>query len=225
MLDDDLRTAVRRKCGKVTATSLGDDDIDAEGVEILKIIAERLTERVIREITSVANQREYSVNAATIRVQKVFRWDGIDPDLLQLGSPEVPAVDRNVYYNFPSLWTIEQMLKRRGLPPLKFEFNPVERKLKIDPMPREADLTYYYISVEKTDWTMAKVPDDFEGLLITGTSWKCLEILALERTTLGGIPREGGRVDYPADRLRKYVDAYRNEFYDALKIKAMLYNK
>lgn len=226
MTSADLIAAVRSRMGKISDThQIEDTDITREGDYILKIIAERVSEKVMRTITSVANQRGYSVHANTRRVQKVFKWEGIDPQLLQLGSPEVAAVDRNEYYNFPSLWQIEQILKRKGLPKVKFEWNPAKRTLYIDPAPRIDDETYYYVSIEYANWALSSLPTEFEDILITGTAWRALEIAFLYRSSLGGVQREGGFIDYPADRMKPFIDGKRDEFYEQLRIKTIIYNR
>ena len=218
---------VRTECGKVTNTDeLEDIDIINESKNIISIIAERLPQKALRYITSVLNTRRYDTDAGTMRIQVVFSEDGVDPNIMDLGNDIVDdsgfGLDED--YNFPSLWTIKMMRKNRGLPRIDYHFDPINKKLDIDPMPREAGKKYYYMSIEKGDWTLAKVPTDFEAMLTTGTSWKCLEIVALKRSKLGGIQRSGGFVDYPYAGLRTYIDAKKEEFWQALNIKEKLHS-
>jgi hypothetical protein len=149
----------------------------------------------------------------------------MDEDLMVLGGYKAEESEANEYYNFPSLWAIRMMRRIRGLPRIRFEFNPVEKKLKIDPYPENTGDKYWYISIEKSDWTLAKLPSDFEELLVTGTVWKCLEIIALKRSTLGGVLRAGGFVDYPASSLKQFIDSKKDAFFTELDVKSMLYSR
>jgi hypothetical protein len=224
-----LIDGVRAECGKLENTvELENDDIIRYSGWILDRIAERITVKSIRYITSIKDEREYDVASTTLRIQKVFRWDGIDDTLLSdLGTHKESTniTDATSYYNFPSLWKIEMARKIRGLPRIKYDFDPINRKLHIDPAPSEAGKKYWYVSVEKTQWTLDKVPTDFEELVIIGTTFRALEQVALKRTEQGGIHREGGTVDYPASELKRFVDSKKDEFYDQLRIKAMIYSR
>lgn len=227
MTDAELIAAVRRKCGKLGNTKeLEDTDITPEGAKILRKIAEWITIRVHRYITSEADVREYDTHANTIRVPKVFRWDeASDQNTLVLGGYKVSEVDASEAYNFPSMKIIERMRRVAGLPRIRHEFDPINKKLKIDPMPTEAGDKYWYTSVERADWTMANLPGEFEELLVLGTSWKCLEVVALKRSGLGGVIREGGFVTYPATELKRFSDQYRDDFHAELKLKSKLYSR
>lgn len=227
MTSSELRSSVRRKCGKVVNTAeLADTDIDEEGSWILRKIADRVTVKVLRNVTSVANQREYDVHANTVRVSNVYSWTEIESDLLDIENKNiiVDEAESSEYYNFPSVWMITMMRKKRGLPRFKWHFNPIIRKLQIDPYPEVAGEDYYYESVEKINWTLANVPTDFEETVVLGTTWRCLQQIMLVRTRLGGVQRSGGMVDYPAERLKSLVDQYRDDFYEDLRIKSTFYN-
>ena len=107
MTDADLIRAVRAECGKVeNEIEIDDIDVIREGGFILSKIADRITEKAVRYITSEANEREYDVHVNTIRVQEVFKWDGMDEEMMKLGSPTIEGTGANEYYDFPSLWTI-----------------------------------------------------------------------------------------------------------------------
>jgi len=106
---------------------------------------------------------------------------------------------------------------------LKWDWNAIRRKIIIDPAPTQAGDKYWYISIERVSWILDNLPDDFEELLVTGVAWKCLEIVLLKRSDLGGIPREGGFIDYPASALRSFIDSKKDEFFDILKLKSNLY--
>jgi len=224
MTDAELIAAARLKCGKLTNDKeLGDSDVLAEGAKILRKIAEWITIRVHRYITSEADVREYSTHANTIRVPKVFQWDEAeDKNTMVLGGYKVSEVDASEGYNFPSMKIIDRMRRVAGLPRIRHEFDPINKKLKIDPMPTETGNKYWYTSVERSDWTLANVPEDFEELLVTGTAWKCLEIVALKRSGLGGVIRDGGFVTYPSTELKLFVDQYRDDFHAELKLKSKL---
>jgi hypothetical protein len=219
-----LYAAVRAEVGKVAnVIELADADILRESGYILTKIAERIPSKVLRYITSIINTREYDVYSATMRVQKVFLWDTMDENIMVLGGYRICVDEPNEYVQFPSLWVIEMTRKARALPRIRHYFDPVRRKLAIDPYPEEAGQKYWYISVEKTDWTLAKCPADFESTLVTGVVWKCLEIILLKRSNLGGILREGGFVDFPAVSMRPFIEAKKTEFFDDLEIKTKLY--
>lgn len=227
MTDAELIIAVRARCGKVTSGmgELDDADITREGGWILKKIAERITVKCHRYITSVANQREYDVADETLRVQELFPTGSVDTDMLN--DPEMTGytVDENAIeeYNWPSLYMIRKERQLKGLPDIRGSFDPIRRKLAIDPYPETAGDKYWYTSIEKTRWTLAAVPEDFEGLVVLGTSWRGLETIALKRSTLGGVHRDGGFINYPEERLKKFIDSWRDEFYDDLRLKAKLY--
>ena len=229
MDNTDLVNAVRADCGKVTnTTELTDTDITREGGYVLGRISDRIPVKKLRSFTSVKDQRAYSAETTTLRVQIVFPYSVVnDCQSLWGGNLGIPCVSglmsANEYYNFPSLKMIDNMRIIKGLKKIRFEYNPVEKKINIDPAPDATGDVYYYFSIEKSDWTMAKLPSDFEELLVIGTTWKCLDIIMLKRVQLGGVPRMGGGVEYPADRLKPYVTEKRDEFEDKLNIKAKLY--
>lgn len=224
-----LIEGVRAECGKLdNAIELENDDIIRQSGWILKRLAERIKIKEIRYVTSVANQRLYDVATTTLRVQKVFKSDGINDLILlsDIGSHKesTEITDSTSYYLFPSLWKIEMTRKMRGLPRIKFDFDPINRKLALDPAPSESGKKYWYVSIEKSKWVLDIVPDDFEEIVIVGVTFKALEQVALKRSNLGGIHREDGMVNYPASELKKFVDSKKDEFYDLLRIKEMIYS-
>ena len=227
MTPAELIIAVRSSCGKVESdTELEDTDITREGNWILKIIDERIVDKKLRSFTGVANEREYSVHDNTVRVQKVFPYDSYTEDTMFSGSPYGPAISStgvSENFLFPSLHVIERQRRIRGLPSLRYQWNHIRRKVVIDPAPTQDGDTYWYISIERVGWTLPLLPVDFEDLLVTGTSWKCLSIVLLKRSDLGGIQREGGFVDYPASSLRNYITDKKDDFYDILRRKVQLY--
>jgi hypothetical protein len=218
---------VRASCGKNVATNdeLEDTEILQYGTDILQRIGEKIPSKALRYVTSVANQREYDVPSTVLRIQKVFPWDTVDQDLMVLGGYKVDESSSNEYYNFPSLWRIKMMRKIAGLPRIQYQFDPIDKKLILDPHPEEAGLRYYYLSVEKSKWTLANVPDDFEEVLVLGVTWKSLEQVALKRSQLGGVMREGGRVTYPATELWNLAEKRRDEFNTELQVKALIYSR
>ena len=226
MDDSELVAAVRAGCGKVESEEeLDDKDIIRESGFILKRIDERITDRVLRYVESIANEREYDPHANTVRVQKVYDSDTLVSDTMVLGSHHREEFDPDTseYYSHPSLYVIRMQKRIRGLPSLKWDWNAIRRKIIIDPAPTQAGDKYWYISIERVSWILDNLPDDFEELLVTGVAWKCLEIVLLKRSDLGGIPREGGFIDYPASALRSFIDSKKDEFFDILKLKSNLY--
>jgi len=218
---------VRAKLGKVANTvDIDDSDILNEANNILSnYFFSAFPKKVLRFITTEANVSEYSVAPTTVRVQKIVPSAIVDE--LDLGSAIVPNSGvsplRTEEWEFPSLRVIRAMRTNRGLQTYQFDFNPVERKLKLYPTPTSSDVKVYYISTESPGWTIDTVPEDFWDLLVVGTTWRCLEIVFLRRSTEGGILREGGRVDYPAAMLKGYVESNKQEFFDLLNLKAKLY--
>lgn len=226
MEDDVLITAIKSECGKVTATEeLDNDDIIRQAGFILKRIDERITDRRLRYFEGEKDEREYAPHADTVRVQKVYPSDTQESDTMELGTHHREAVDPDAseYYLFPSLYAIKMQRRIRGLPEQKWEWNAIRRKIVIDPAPTIAGEKYWYISVERVSWTLDALPEDFEELLVVGVAWKCLEIVLLKRSDLGGIPREGGFVDYPATAMKSFIDDKKEEFFSILRIKAMIY--
>jgi len=222
--ENDLIQAVRAECGKVAnAVELADIDILREKAFVLNRIAEMIPVKVLRSIVSVISQTDYDVNVKTVNVRKVFQWDDTDSDLMVLGGYRADEAGRDERYNFPSLWAIEQFRRLRGLPKIRYEFHPVTRKLSIIPAPTETGTAYYYISVEHADWTMASLPEEFKELLTLGVTWKCIEIILLKRSNLGGVLRDGGFVDFPAVSMRTFIETKKSEFNELLNRKAMLY--
>lgn len=230
MTDVELVTAVRSELGKlaeINTVDIESSDITREAAFILSRISSRLTKKVMRSITTTVDVREYSVDTNTIRVQEVLSSSEVEEMEMKLGSYIVSGDTgqySNEYYNFPSLWVINQVRRRRGLLHYLFEFHPLERKLKLDPCPKQTGEKVWYISIESAGWNLGTVPADFEELLVRGTTWKCLEIVALRRSTEGGIERGGGRVDYPADSILRHADTVKTDFYEELDIKVKLHS-
>jgi hypothetical protein len=223
-VETDLSQGVRAECGKAASTAeLEDTDIRRESQFILNRIAEMIPVKTLRYITSIASTSDYDVNASTVNVRKVFQWDDVDSNLMVLGGYKANEAGRDELYNFPSLWAIEQFRRLRGMPKIRFEFHPVQRKLRIIPTPSQTGDKYYYISVEHALWTMATLPDEFKELVLLGTTWKCLEIILLKRSNLGGVLRDGGFVDFPAISMKGYIEQKKADYEELLKRKAMLY--
>jgi len=225
MESNDLISKVRIEIGKVTDTKqIADGDITKENGYILDIIAEHLPQKTLRYITSVADQRGYDVPTTVMRVKKVFPWGALEESTLDLSTSGATGTAVVAFehesYNFPSLWTIDLMRRRRGLPKIRHSFDPINHKLYIDPYPTAAGDKYWYMAIEKADWTLANVPTDFEYLVVIGTSWKTLEVLMLNRTQLGGITRLGDTIEYPADRLKPFIDSRKDEFFSTLDMKS-----
>jgi len=226
MEESELIAAVRAQCGKITNDEeLGDADVIREGNWILKRIDERITDRKKRFFTGEKDESEYSPDDNTVRVQKVFPYGTLESDSLVLGThhQEEADPDASEEYLFPSLYVIRMQRKIRGLPKLQWEWNHIRRKIIINPSPTQDGDKYWYISIERVNWTTAKLPVDFEELLVIGTSWRCIEIVLLKRSDLGGVQTAGGFVDYPASALKDFIDSKRDDFYSILKLKAQLY--
>ncbi len=226
MTTEELFASVRISLGKIPATNTSDienGDIQEASVWILRRINNAIPETLVRYITSVANETEYDVPDTVIRVRRVLYYDEIETDLMILGGIKVDRSERNEYYNFPSMYAIEQMMRKRGRPKIRFSFHPRYRKLVINPAPENVGRRYYYQTVEKNQFTLENIPEDLEELLLLGCAWKALMIVALRRSDLGGVIREGGFVTYPATELKRFVDEYRDEFKMVLEAKAKVY--
>ncbi len=228
MTDAELRLAVNAECGKVASElELANADIDREGGYILQRIDERITDKRLRSFVGTINIREYSPHADTVRVTKVYPSDTQLDNELILGSASVG--DTNVGdtvidpYLWPSLNSIDRQRRVRGLPDLVWGWNHVRRKITIDPAPYQSGDNYWYMSVERANWTLGDLPVDLSELIVTGTTWKCLEIVIFFRSNLGGIHREGGFANYPAATLGDWVERKRTDFFDLLTLKAALY--
>jgi len=231
MVEADLITQVRSKIGKVTSVKgeVEDSDIQTYYGWILKRFGEYITIRQLRYITGEADTREYSVPNTVLRVQDVLPWDAIDES--SLSPSEMGATHRaqsggeGETFNFPSTYIIKMQRKMRGLNRIRFEFDPIERKLRIDPFPTSDGDKYWYKSVEMSKWTLAALPEDMEEITVIGTSWRALEQVLLVRSSLGGIIREGGFVSYPAAELKNYVETWKEEFESLLTVKGMIYSR
>lgn len=228
MTPEALELAVKAECGKIQSdTELDSNDISREGVFILKRIDERITDKRLRSFAGKADVREYSPHADTVRVIKVYPSDTQFDDQMVLGTHCAQSFDASAgvdeRYLWPSLYAIDLQRRVRGLAPLKWGWNHIRRKITIDPMPTQDGDNYWYMSVERVNWTLANLPSDLEELLVTGAVWKCLEIVLGRRSNLGGIHREGGFVDYPAASLREWVNAKKDEFRNMLELKAAIY--
>ena len=229
MTIDELAVEVRCELGKLESTNtidILDTDISREATHILERINSRITKKAIRSVTStVANQRDFDVNAATIRVQEVLTADEVEELKIKLGSYIVrDEVGNSEDYNFPSLWRIRAARRIRALPKIWFEFNPIEKKLKLDPPADAVGDVYWYVSIESAGWTLANTPTEFKEIVISGTVWKCLQTVALRRSTEGGIERGGGRVDFPAESLFRMAEKFKDDFFAELDIKVKLYS-
>jgi len=226
MTTAELYATVRTALGKIPAENTADidnPDILEASVWILRRINNAIPETRVRYITSEINQPEYDVPDTVVRVRKVFYYKEIETDLMILGGIEIGRSERNEYYNFPSIYEIEQMMQKRGRPKIRFSFHPRYRKLVINPAPENAGRRYYYQTVEANQFAITDIPEDLEELLIVGCAWKTLMVVALRRSDLGGVIREGGFVTYPSTELKLFVDEYRNEFKMILEAKARVY--
>ena len=229
MTEDELILAVRTS---ISSTTLMDEveDVDIKRYYpwILSRVGEKISIRTLRYITSVANEREYSVPDAVLRVVKVYKWSATLSNYLSvsdMGATHQPGGTSEEYYHFPSTWAIESMERMANLVRIRWEFDPINRKLRIDPHPTEAGLKYYYTSADKTKWTLVALPEDMEEVVVMGCVWKCMEQLATKRTELGGVMREGGRVSYPATELWAISKDKKTDFYDELNTKSMIYSR
>jgi len=226
MTEEKLITDVRASLGKNIAAykELDDTEIVIYSTNILERISDAIPSKALRYITSVANQRDYDVPSTVLRVQKLFQWDAVEPEqLLDLGSCQVTEATSSEYYNFPSTWAIKMARKIAGLPRIQHTFDPITRKLSIDPHPLVDGDKYYYQSVEKSKWTVENLPADFNEVLILGTSWKSLEQIALKRAELGGTMRADGRVTYPATEIFNLAEKRKDEFTVLLQVKSLKY--
>ena len=224
MTNADLIAVVRAECGKVTSPAeLEDADITRQVEWILAEISDKIPIVKLRSFTGQEDVNEYSFHDNTLRIRKVYPSESTSESDIDLGSEIVNQVDRSDYYNWPSLYKINMSRKIRGLPPFKWRQDIVNRKIRIDPAPERDGDTYWYESVEKSTWTLADLPSDFEHLVVLGVTWKALEQVALKRSQLGGIQRAGGLVEYPARDLKEFIDSKKEEFFDTLRLKAKLY--
>lgn len=230
-----LLVAVYAKCGKLTSdeSELEDPDIIREAGWIINIFKEKFPSVRLRYIESVdesardyEDRGEYDVNSLTRRVKQVFPCDAIE------GAYTDPAMSGRVigvtrgdeYFNWPSLYLINVQRKQKGLSRFRWRFDAIRRKLRIDPYSSSAGNKYWYFSVENADWTMVNMPTEFDNLFITGTTWKIVDQLAMARSRLGGIQREGGFVIYPATEIHNIAKDYKKEFYDELRLKGKIWN-
>jgi len=231
MIEANLITYVRSGLGKNTVAKgeLDDTDIVQYSTDILKRIGDKITIKEMRYITGVISTRSYDVPATVLRVVRVYVWDYYAENYLSVGdlgaSHRPGETYTNEGYMFPSTYTMDAMRKARALPRIRYEFDPINRKLRIDPMPTESGNKYWYLSVEKSKWTLALLPEDFEEIMIIGCVWKSLEQIALKRSELGGVMREGGRVTYPATELFAIAEKKKEQFDDLLNVKQMAYSR
>lgn len=234
MTDAELISAVRRELGRLSPANtvdIIDSDITAENLIILKLIANRIPKKLLRSFTSVAYTDTYAVNTDTIRVEEVYAGNVTLPPSGAYYDPTphsdtagVPEFEPDDPYEFPSIAIIDTFRRLRAAQRIRFLYNPITRTVRITPMPTEAGTVYWYLSVEKTNWTLAATPEDFATLLIDGTVWRCMEIVMMRRSTEGGIMREGGRVEYPSDRMKPFIDSKKADFEKALNERCMLYS-
>lgn len=228
-------TAVYAKCGKLESdtSEIEDTDIVREYGVILNIFKEKFPIKRLRYIESVdesareyEDRGEYDVNTLTQWVKEVFPWDAIEDAYTDpaMSGKIVGVTQGDEYYNWPSLWRINMQRKQKGLPRFTWRFDRVRAKLRIDPYPSSSGNKYWYFSVENADWTIGNMPTELNDLLILGTTWKMVNQLAMARSRLGGIQREGGFVTYPATELHNIAKDYKKEFYDELRLKTKIWN-
>jgi len=229
MTEQELIESVRGEIGGITVAmgEVDDKDIIRYGGKILGLIGEKITVKTLRYFTSEEDEREYDVPIEVLRVQDLYPYHAID-DMYDFGQTSLEITGGGGIVSdvtWPSLWKIKMMRKMRALPRLIWEFDPINRKLKIDPAPKEDGELYYYMSVDKTEWLLSKLPEDFIEMVVVGTAWKSLSQVALKRSNLGGQVREGGRVTYPSTELRLFVQDKKEEFDEKLKVKSMVYTR
>ena len=235
MIEATLLEAVYAKCGKLEAdtSEIEDTDIIREYGGILNIFKEKFPSIRLRYITSVdeaarayEDRGEYDVDTLTQWVKQVFPWDAIEQAYTDpaMSGKVIGVTKGDEYYNWPTMHRIDAQRKQRGLPQFRWRFDRIRKKLRIDPYPSSAGNKYWYFSAENADWTLVNVPAELGDLLIIGTTWKMIEQLAMARSTLGGIHREGGFVTYPATEIHAIAKDYKKEFYDELRLKTKIWN-
>jgi hypothetical protein len=235
----DLYAAVRAELGRLESANtvdILDSDILRESTWIISRIAERIPVKTLRSFTSQAYVREYPVADETLRVKEVISSGAFDEWKFTLGTVTLfnPGIGSGLFvsnmvesddlYEHPSMQVIRLQKLRKAWPKISFSFNPISRLLTLDPTPTVSGVTVWYNSVEKNQWSLDKVPSDFEELVVTGTTWKCLNIVFLRRSNSGGIMRSGGQVDYPSHYLQPYVTAKQKDFDEELVDKARIYS-
>ena len=230
-----LLEAVYAKCGKLeTDTSeIEDVDIIREYGGILNIFKGKFPIIRLRYIESVdetarayEDRGEYDVDPLTQWVKEVLPWSGIEEAYTDpaMTGKVVGVTKGDEYYNWPTLYRINMQRKQSGLPRFRWRFDRIRKKLRIDPYPSSAGDKYWYFSAENADWTIANVPTELGDLLITGTTWKMIEQLAMARSKLGGIHKTGGFVTYPVTEILAIAKDYKKEFYDELRLRAKVWN-
>jgi len=230
-----LRIAIYAKCGKLESdiSELEDTDIDREAGWILNIFKERFPSVRLRYIESVdesareyEDRGEYDVNTLTRRVKQVFPWDAIEDAYTDpaMSGKIIGVTQGDEYYDWPSLWKINMQRKQAGLPRFKWHFDAIRRKLRIDPYPSSSGDKYWYFSVENAGWTITSIPSEFDNLFVTGVTWKIIDQIAMARSRLGGIQREGGFVIYPATEIHNIAKDFKKDFYDELRLKTKIWN-
>lgn len=235
MVEATLLEAVYAKCGKLESdtSEIEDTDILREYVGILNIFKEKFPVTRLRYIESVdesarayEDRGEYDVDPLTQWVKQVFPSDAIEQAYTDpaMSGKIIGVTKGDEYYNWPTMHRIDAQRKQKGLPRLRWRFDRIRKKLRIDPYPSSAGDKYWYFSAENAEWTLANVPTELDDLLIIGTTWKMIEQIAMARSRLGGIHKEGGFVTYPATEIHAIAKDYKKEFYDELRLKTKIWN-
>jgi len=234
MIEADLILAVRNNCGKLQENTeeLEDTDITSYSGRTLSKIAEycpivrlRYIESVDETVRDFADRGEYDVHANTNNVIKVFPWDSIEERYTDpaMSGTIIGVSKGDEYYNWPSLWRINAQRKQRGLSRFRWRYDRIRGKLIISPYPNNAGDKYWYFSIENDEWTLANLPTEFEDLHISGITWRALEQVAMARSRLGGVHRDGGFVVYPATEIHRIAQDYKDEFMQELKRRSKLW--
>lgn len=197
----------------------------------------RLTNKVLRSITTVANQQAYDVDAVTIRVTEVWREEAVAAvfsaasgnassiDLGGLTSYVVGQINTSEglsMLTYQSLFT-EWIRRLRGARNIGIQgWTFVGKQIMLMPPPGESGKTVLYCSTDR--FTENHLPGDWEYFFRWKVMAECLTIIATKRWNEAGVNTGGGLTTYsPQKFLVDQAKDYQKKYEDEVQKISMLY--
>jgi len=185
-----LRERVRRSAGNPPDEEITDTDLSTYISEGLIFLDRFIPGWSIKSITTVANQQSYAIDTTCYDVAFVdYRGDTalsdvFGSDFAVLSPSEVYDVEIDGYRK-----VVDQLAKRQSRENYGWEFNPLDRKIYLIPVPTSI-LTVYYVGL--ITWTIASLPVRFEQFVVRYASTEAMFQKARRGRREAAIAHTGG---------------------------------
>lgn len=189
---------------------ISNDDIDEYLDEAFEEIYKRVPKKVLRYITTVADQQTYDVPVTVKNILEEI-WESyvglkvsFDSELDFFDSDAFEAEGLSLYHN-PNLFDIFMgNVKSLGrMDPVGLELDSFASTMLVYPCPTMAGDKIYYVAGEEWEWTTSGTDktftdNRFKAALRLWAEFQVISMLAERRSNAAGVPRSGGTLDYGA---------------------------